>query len=148
MDARDVLAKLAAMPIETWNYKAQDASIRHMGLMAQDFYAAYGLGEDKLGIGTADADGVVFAALKGLYELVKEKEAAIELLKRQAARQAEELKNQKAGLQELKRQNAALVTDLADLKAQVQQVNVMFKSVKNSAAQSVNLSSSERFHQP
>jgi len=148
VDARDVLAKLAAMPIETWNYKAQDASIRHMGLMAQDFYAAYGLGEDKLGIGTADADGVVFAALKGLYELVKEKEAAIELLKRQAARQEQELKLQKAGLEELRRQNATLVTDLDELKSQVQQFNATFKSLKNSAAQSVNLSSAERFHQP
>jgi hypothetical protein len=148
VDAREILAKLAAMPIESWNYKAQDASIRHIGPMAQDFYAAFGLGEDKLGIGTMDADGVAFAALKGLSELVKEKGAVIEQLKRQAARQEEELKIQKAGIQALKRQNAALVADLADLKAQVQQVNVMFKSLKNSAPQAVKLSASGKHEQP
>jgi hypothetical protein len=148
VDAREVLAKLAVMPIETWNYKAQDASIRHMGPMAQDFYAAFGLGEDKLGIGTMDADGVAFAALKGLYELVKEKEGVIEQLKQQAALQEEELKIQKDELAVLMRHNAALVTDLDDLKSQVQQVNAMFKSLRNSAPQAAKLSASEKFLQP
>ncbi|HUU95494.1 MAG TPA: peptidase S74, partial [Phycisphaerae bacterium] len=47
-------------------YKAQDASIRHMGPMAQDFHAAFGLGEDPLRISTIDADGVALAAVKAL----------------------------------------------------------------------------------
>src|SRR5262249_25478123 len=135
-------------PIETWNYKAQDASIRHMGPMAQDFYAAFGLGEDKLGIGTLDAGGVAFAALKGLYELVKEEETVIDQLKRQAASKEEELKIQKAELDVLKRHNAAFVTELADLKSQVQQVNAMVKSLNNSASQAARLSASASFHQP
>ena len=33
----DVLAKIAAMSIQEWNYKAQDASIRHIGPTAQEF---------------------------------------------------------------------------------------------------------------
>ena len=36
--------EIAAMSIQEWNYKAQDASIRHMGPTAQDFRAAFGLG--------------------------------------------------------------------------------------------------------
>src|SRR5690606_15628030 len=46
VDGEDVLARLRRVPVTTWNYKSQDASIRHMGPMAQDFHAAFGLGED------------------------------------------------------------------------------------------------------
>jgi hypothetical protein len=62
----DVLERLAAIEISTWNYKTQDHSIRHMGPMAQDFYAAFGLGEDQKRINTVDADGVALAAVQGL----------------------------------------------------------------------------------
>lgn len=62
----DVLARIAAMPVREWNYKAQDAAIRHMGPTAQDFHAAFGLGEDPLRISTIDADGVALAAIKAL----------------------------------------------------------------------------------
>jgi len=40
--------------------------------MAQDFYAAFGLGIDDKHIVTVDADGVAFAAIQGLYELIEE----------------------------------------------------------------------------
>jgi hypothetical protein len=46
VDGRTLLARLNAIPMASWNYKAQPASIRHLGPMAQDFYAAFGLGED------------------------------------------------------------------------------------------------------
>ena len=62
----DVLAKLAAMSIQEWNYKSQDASIRHMGPTAQEFRAAFGLGDFPLRINTVDADGVALAAVKAL----------------------------------------------------------------------------------
>ena len=64
----DVLERVAQLPISTWNYKTQDATIRHMGPMAQDFYAAFGLGEDDKHLGTIDADGVALAAIQGLYQ--------------------------------------------------------------------------------
>jgi hypothetical protein len=66
LDPKLVLDKFAQMPITEWSYKAQDPSIRHIGPMAQDFYQAFGLGEDKLRIGTMDADGVMMAAIQGL----------------------------------------------------------------------------------
>jgi hypothetical protein len=81
VDGQDVLASLAEVPITTWNYKAQDSSIRHMGPMAQDFYAAFGLGESETAITTVDADGVALAAIQALYELVQEKDAEIADLK-------------------------------------------------------------------
>ena len=75
VDGRDVLDRLASIPVETWNLESQDESIRHMGPMAQDFYAAFGLGEDDRHITTVDADGVALAAIQGLYELVQETQA-------------------------------------------------------------------------
>jgi hypothetical protein len=81
VDGRDVLGRLASVPVETWNLKSQDASIRHMGPMAQDFYAAFGLGTDERYISTVDADGVALAAIQGLYELVQEKDVEIADLK-------------------------------------------------------------------
>lgn len=36
----------------------------HVGSMAQDFYAAFKLGNDEKGISTIDADGIVLAAVK------------------------------------------------------------------------------------
>ena len=66
LDGDDVLAKIAAMPVTEWSYRAQDDTIRHIGPTAQDFHAAFGLGEDPLRIGTLDADGVALAAIKAL----------------------------------------------------------------------------------
>jgi hypothetical protein len=62
----EVLEKLAAIPTSTWNYKSEDRSTRHMGPMAQDFHAAFGLGDSDKAIGMIDADGVALAAIQGL----------------------------------------------------------------------------------
>ncbi|MET0397459.1 MAG: tail fiber domain-containing protein [Longimicrobiaceae bacterium] len=62
----EVLTRLRSVPVTTWNYKTQDRSIRHMGPTAQDFRAAFGLGESELLINTVDIDGVNLAAVKAL----------------------------------------------------------------------------------
>ena len=85
MNGKQILARLMAVPISAWNYKAQDPFIRHMGPLAQDFYAAFGLGEDDKHISTVDADGVALAAIQGLYELLREKDAEIAAIKNQNA---------------------------------------------------------------
>ena len=69
-DARAVLEKVAALPVSKWNYKA-DTGTRHIGPMAQDFYAAFNVGPDDKHIATVDADGVALAAIKGLNEKVE-----------------------------------------------------------------------------
>ncbi len=78
-----LLEKLAQIPIETWSYKTQDASIRHIGPMAQDFAAAFGVGEDNKHINTVDADGVSLAAIQALYRLSQDKDAQIARLEQQ-----------------------------------------------------------------
>ena len=69
-----LLQRLDAIPVETWNYKSQDDSIRHIGPMAQDFYAAFGVGEDDKHISTVDADGVALAGVQALYRMSLERE--------------------------------------------------------------------------
>jgi hypothetical protein len=62
----DILGKVCDLPITEWNLISQDPSIRHLGPMAQDFRAAFGLGDSDRHISTSDADGVAFAAIQGL----------------------------------------------------------------------------------
>jgi hypothetical protein len=81
VDAKGVLEKVAEMPITTWNYRAQGGGTRHIGPMAQDFYAAFGVGEDERHITTVDEDGVALAAIQGLNMKLQEKDAEIQALK-------------------------------------------------------------------
>jgi hypothetical protein len=66
VDAGEILDRLLATPISTWSYIAQGEGVRHIGPMAQDFAAAFGLGENDTTISTIDADGVALAAIQGL----------------------------------------------------------------------------------
>ncbi len=81
VDGREVLQRVVSMPLTTWNYMAQAPEIRHMGPMAQDFYAAFGIGECDTRITTIDADGVAFAAIQGLHELLLERDLEIASLR-------------------------------------------------------------------
>jgi trimeric autotransporter adhesin len=70
VDADAILEKVAALPLRTWNYVSQDKGTRHLGPMAQDFRAAFGLGEDERMIASVDADGIALAAVQGLHRRV------------------------------------------------------------------------------
>jgi len=67
VDRHDVLAKIAGLPIAEWSYK-DNANQRHIGPMAQDFYAAFGLGRNEKGISTLDSSGVALAGIQALAE--------------------------------------------------------------------------------
>jgi len=84
-DTRDVLARVAALPISEWSYKSEPG-VRHVGPVAEDFAEAFGLGGDAQTIGTVDADGVALAAIKGLNEIVEEKDAEISELRARLVR--------------------------------------------------------------
>jgi hypothetical protein len=66
VDSAAVLDKVAALPIERWSYKSE-RGVRHVGPMAQDFYAAFGVGADDKHITSIDEDGVALAAIKALH---------------------------------------------------------------------------------
>ncbi len=81
VDRAEILARLAALPVTTWSYKADDSSIRHIGPMAQDFFAAFEVGADNRHIHMIDSAGVAFAAIQALHELVQEQAAELSELR-------------------------------------------------------------------
>lgn len=62
----DVLSKVRALPITTWNYISEGAEVRHLGPMAEDFHAAFGLGTSDKAIGIQDLASVSLAGVKAL----------------------------------------------------------------------------------
>jgi Chaperone of endosialidase/YadA head domain repeat (2 copies) len=100
LDGNDVLAKLARMPIREWNYKAQDAAVRHIGPTAQDFHAAFGLGEDPLKIGTVDADGITLRAVQALEAQARAEHDRLAADNAALVRQNADLEKQQAQLEE------------------------------------------------
>jgi hypothetical protein len=66
IDDAAVLEKVAGLPINRWSY-VSERGVRHVGPMAQDFYAAFGVGEDDKHITSIDEDGVALAAIKALH---------------------------------------------------------------------------------
>ncbi len=77
----DVLDRVVNLPITSWNFK-QDAATRHIGPMAQDFYAAFNVGTDDRHIATVDEDGVALAAIQGLNEKLNAKDTEIKALEK------------------------------------------------------------------
>ncbi len=77
----DILAKMAALPVYSWRYKTELSGARHLGPMAQDFYAAFGLGDSDKTITAIDADGVALAAIKGLAAENSRLKAEVDSLK-------------------------------------------------------------------
>jgi endosialidase-like protein len=81
IDAREILARAVALPVMQWSYKAEPG-IKRIGPVAQDFYAAFGLGTDDKGISTVDEGGVALAAIQGLNAKVEEQQHEIAELRR------------------------------------------------------------------
>ncbi len=103
VNARQVLAKVAALPVTQWNFKTDSQDVRHLGPMAQDFQAAFGLdGADDKHISVVDEGGVALAAIQGL--------------------------NQK--LEETRADNAALRADNADLRARLEKLERLLQPSK------------------
>lgn len=99
LDNKSVLAKILSLPITQWNYKDDSSDKRHIGPVAQDFHAAFGLnGDDDRHISVGDEVGVALAAIQGLNQKL-----------------AEELQQKKAEITELKRKSDALEKRLETL---------------------------------
>lgn len=100
---QDILNKVSSMEILEWNYIKDQDETRHIGPMAQDFHAAFGVGLDNKHISMVDMDGVALASIKALNEKVDAKEATIQELKAQNDALAEKLSRIEALLQRLEK---------------------------------------------
>ncbi|MGV9745332.1 tail fiber domain-containing protein [Rhodococcus zopfii] len=76
--ADEILVRLSELPLSLWTYGFDHSSVRHLGPMAQDFAAAFGLGYSKRRIAVVDANGVCMAAIQALYGRVVILEEALD----------------------------------------------------------------------
>jgi hypothetical protein len=75
VDPDAVLTGVLALPITRWQYTASASEGTHLGPVAEDFRAAFGLGNDATSISTVDADGVALAAIQGLAARLESRHA-------------------------------------------------------------------------
>ena len=79
------MAKLSALPVATWRYRWEPVSVRHLGPMAQDWHAAFGLGKGDTTIPIVDAHGVLLVAIQALRRELGELRAEVDQLHQQLA---------------------------------------------------------------
>jgi trimeric autotransporter adhesin len=101
VDPQAVLAKVAALPLSEWSYKTEGETTRHLGPVAQDFHAAFGLGGDSKAIATVDADGVALAAIQGLNHKVEMGKQKAESLEQRLAQKETEITELQQRLEKL-----------------------------------------------
>jgi hypothetical protein len=93
VNGEEVLNKLAAVPVEKWNYKWEsDTNTPHIGPMAQAFKHAFYPGRDDKSITTLEFDGVELAAIQRLNEKVESGTRNTETQMEQLAAENAELK--------------------------------------------------------
>ena len=85
IDGQEVLTRLDQLALAEWSYIADPEGVRHVGPMAQDFYAAFGLGSDETKIAPGDMAGVSLAAIKALNAENAKLRARLEALELQQA---------------------------------------------------------------
>ncbi len=86
LDGEAILAKVAQVPISEWSYKTESADQRHIGPMAQDFYAAFGLASGDTRISARDMAGVNMAAIQALSHENRQLRARIDKLEAETSR--------------------------------------------------------------
>ena len=135
IDPRQVLAKVAAMPVTTWRYKSESYQ-RHLGPVAQDFYAAFHLGADDKHITTIDEGGVALAAIKGLDQQERDDDArvraqlqqdelAIHALQQRLQQKDAKIEAQRRELADQQHELDAQRVDLAAVKEQLTEVQAL-----------------------
>jgi hypothetical protein len=136
LDGEELLEKLHNIPVTEWNYKRGDTSLKYVGPMAQDFYAAFHLGgTDSLGINSISIDGVNMAGIKALEQrtremktvltTVKEMKTVLTTIQEQNVALMEEnkrLKEQLTGLKEVSEQVASLKLLKAEMLEQLKMI--------------------------
>jgi hypothetical protein len=116
VDARRVLEQLVAMPLSTWNFKGADPRLRLLGPTAQDFHAAFGLGDDDKTIVGTNLHGVALAAVQGLHQIVQANEAQMRALLADKDRELAALRERVAELEDLRGEVSSIQATLRALR--------------------------------
>ncbi|MGW6394326.1 tail fiber domain-containing protein [Streptomyces sp. NPDC055103] len=67
-----VLEQVVRLPVSTWRYHWDPPHVRHLGPMAQDWWKAFGVGENDRTICCTDANGVAIVAIQALHRELTE----------------------------------------------------------------------------
>ena len=94
VDPKDVLNRLASLPISEWTLKTDAKETRHIGPMAEDFYKLFNVGTDEKHISVTDANGVALSAIKGLAQLLQERDEEMATLKARLAELEKQVSSQ------------------------------------------------------
>jgi hypothetical protein len=108
VSGEDVLARLRTLSVNSWSYRIDTDGVRHLGPMAQDFHAAFGLGRDSVTIATLDEAGVALASIKALDQRSQSQQAELTALRSEVA--------------ELRRSNADKAAQLEALNARLARI--------------------------
>jgi len=117
VDLEDVLRRISQVPLNTWNVIDEVSQARHMGPFAEDFHAAFGLGDDERAIGLQDMDGVNFAGIKALEARTTTQAGQIRALQAENAELRQRLETETS---ELRARNRTLEERLQRLEALVE----------------------------
>jgi hypothetical protein len=104
IDHAAVLSRVLALPISSWRYKHEPASISHIGPMAQDFKASFGVGADDKHIFPLDEGGVSLAAIQALHRQLTVLTAAQDALREENARMRKALASMREELRAPRRE--------------------------------------------
>jgi hypothetical protein len=116
INPRAVLEKVSALPITEWKYKVEASGTEHIGPMAQDFHAAFGLnGADDKHISTVDESGVALAAIQGLNQKLEATEAVAKAVAAESKAKDAEIQAQAVKIEDLQQ-------SVAELKAMVEKL--------------------------
>ena len=95
VDGEELLRRIRGVELNRWTLTDDPARTPHMGPFAEDFHAAFGLGDDPRAIGHQDIDGVNFGAAKALDARTLQMQSRMDA----QARQIEQLQADKAALE-------------------------------------------------
>ena len=115
-----ILDQVMDLPIYFYNYKTDNASVKHVGPTAEDFSEIFNVGVDNKHISPRDLAGVAVAAIQELYKSVEMKEIELHTMQK-------EFNAQQVRIEDLEVQNADLEARLAALEAivlaQMEEIN-------------------------
>jgi trimeric autotransporter adhesin len=129
VDGEDLLNRVRVLPITTWSMIGDDQRTRHMGPVAEDFFAAFGLGLGETAIGLGDIDGVSLAGVQALERRSAE-------LRERSERQAEEIAElreraarQSAEIAELRRRADLHGGGVAELRDELERTRALVQTL-------------------
>ncbi|HZR29291.1 MAG TPA: tail fiber domain-containing protein, partial [Terriglobales bacterium] len=125
VDGLGILQRVAQLPISTWSFRSDSSGSQHLGPMAQDFYAAFHLGNDDKSIGTTDAQGVALAAIQGLNQKLEQN---VQQLQAQLQSKDAQITALKSDIEQLRQLSQGLMQRLAEVEQTQRQQQVRLRA--------------------